>query len=228
MLPGTFRAMAIASAIVGRGKACTSSPAGPCPCTDARCSDVVDAVHRRQGVPRNFPCPGFCGVLRPMRVVSPYFKTGIMMNRPSVSFIFKVATALLALLAGTAHAAGDPVRGAQAFRWCMACHSVNPGEHSTGPSLASLWHRRAGTAGGFPGYSSALKDANVEWNENSLDKWLTSPRQFIPGTSMVFQGIRDAQERADVIAYLKSVSENTAPAIPQHGGSVEARRQRGG
>ena len=150
------------------------------------------------------------------------------MNHSSTAFTLKMATVLFALLAGTALAAGDPGRGAQVFRWCMACHSVNPGEHSTAPSLANLWHRKAGTAEGFPGYSSALKGANVEWNENSLDKWLSGPQQFIPGTSMTFQGIRDAQERADVIAYLKAVSENMAPAIPQQGGLVGTRHQRGG
>lgn len=150
------------------------------------------------------------------------------MSHSSTAVIFKMATVLFALLADTAVAAGDPGRGARDFQACMACHSVKPGEHSTGPSLANLWNRKAGTAEGFPRYSPVLKDANVEWNENNLDKWLSAPQQFIPGTSMTFQGIRDAQERADVIAYLKAVSENMAPAIPQQGGMMGMRRRRGG
>jgi cytochrome c len=150
------------------------------------------------------------------------------MNHSFTAFTFKMAIVLFALVADTAIAAGDAGRGARIFQWCMACHSVSPGEHSTGPSLANLWHRKAGTAEGFPRYSSALKGANLEWNENSLDKWLSGPQRFIPGTSMTFQGIGDAQERADVIAYLKAVSENMAPPIPQQRGLVGTRQQRGG
>jgi cytochrome c len=142
--------------------------------------------------------------------------------------IFKLATVSFVLLANTAVAAGDPRRGARDFQPCMACHSVKPGEHSTGPSLADLWNRKAGTAEGFLRYSPVLRDSNVEWNENSLDKWLSNPQQFVPGTSMTFQGIADAQERADVIAYLKAVSENMAPDIPQQGGMAGMRRRRGG
>lgn len=146
------------------------------------------------------------------------------MNHFSSVDIFKAATVLFALLANAALAAGDPVRGAKDFRSCMACHSVKPGEHSTGPSLANLWNRKAGTAEGFFRYSPMLSDANVEWNEDSLDKWLSAPQTFIPGTSMKFQGITDAQERADIIAYLKAVSDNMAPDIPQQGGMMAKRR----
>lgn len=149
------------------------------------------------------------------------------MRHSSTGFIFKLATVVFALFADTAFAAGDPARGAQDFRSCMACHSVNPGEHSTGPSLANLWSRKAGSAEGFPGYSEALKGANVVWNESSLDQWLSDPRRFIPGTSMAFQGIKDAQERADVIAYLKAVSENKAPAMPQQGITMGTRHRHG-
>lgn len=149
------------------------------------------------------------------------------MNHSTTAFTFKVATVLFALLADTAVAAGDPVRGARDFRPCMACHSINPGEHSTGPSLANLWSHKAGTAAGFPRYSQALKGANVVWNEISLDQWLSDPRRFVPGTSMAFQGIKNAQERADVIAYLKAVSENMAPAMSQQGSMTGTHHRRG-
>lgn len=129
------------------------------------------------------------------------------MSHSSTVFTFKMATVLFALLADTAVAAGDAERGARDFRPCTACHSVNPGEHSTGPSLANLWSRKAGAAEGFSRYSEALKGADVVWDESSLDKWLSDPRRFIPGTSMSMQGIKDARERADLIAYLKAVSE---------------------
>lgn len=126
-----------------------------------------------------------------------------------------MAAASSTLAPSAANAAGNPMRGARDFRPCVACHSVKPGEHSIGPSLASVWNRRAGTVEGFLRYSSALSGANVEWNETSLDKWLSAPQAFMPGTTMKFRGIEDAQERADIIAYLKMVSCDMAPDLAQ-------------
>lgn len=143
----------------------------------------------------------------------------------SSSAFFKMATVLCVLFTDTAVAEGNPEHGARDFRACAACHSVNVGEHSTGPSLANLWSRKAGTAEGFPGYSPALKGANLVWEERSLDLWLKDPKQFIPGTSMSFRGIKDAQERADVIAYLKTVSEGMAGAISQQDRMGESRHR---
>ncbi|KRB85010.1 hypothetical protein ASE07_21620 [Noviherbaspirillum sp. Root189] len=149
------------------------------------------------------------------------------MSHFSTACIFKMAGVLFALFAGTAHAAGNPERGARDFRPCMACHSVKPGEHSIGPSLANVWNRKAGTVEGFLSYSSVLREANIEWNQDNLDKWLSAPQKVIPGTSMNFQGIGDAQERADIIAFLKAVFENTAPDIPPQGSMVQKRRRGG-
>jgi cytochrome c len=148
------------------------------------------------------------------------------MKHSSSAVTFTMASVLFALLADAAVAAGDPGRGARDFRSCLACHSVTLGEHSTGPSLANLWSRKAGTAEGFADYSQALKGANVVWNESNLDKWLSDPRRFIPGTSMSFRGIKDAQERADVIAYLKTVSDSMAQAMPQQDGMMGSRHWR--
>jgi cytochrome c len=156
-----------------------------------------------------------------------YDKTGAIMSYFHTAVSFKAASVLFGLLAGTAVAAGDPERGARDFRPCMACHSVKAGEHSIGPSLANVWNRKAGTVEGFSGYSSVLREANIEWNQDSLDKWLSAPQQFIPGTSMNFRGITDAQERADIIAYLKALFENMAPGIPQRGSMVQKRRSGG-
>ena len=108
------------------------------------------------------------------------------------------------------HAAGDPKRGAQVFRQCMACHSVAAGEHMTGPSLAHIWNRKAGSVEGFLRYSDPLKRADVVWNEATLDKWLANPEKFIPGNTMTFPGLKESQARQDVIAYLKAVSEGKA------------------
>ena len=127
-----------------------------------------------------------------------------------------------ALIAGLvfgleARAAGDAARGAKVFQACMACHSVEAGEHMTGPSLAHIWNRKAGAVEDFLRYSDAMKKSGVAWNDASLDKWLANPQRFLPGTSMSFAGIREAKDRQDVIAYLQSVSEGKAPAGARQG-----------
>jgi cytochrome c len=109
-----------------------------------------------------------------------------------------------------AHAAGDPKRGAQVYRQCMACHSVAAGEQMTGPSLAHIWNRKAGSVEGFLRYSDPMKRADVVWNEATLDKWLANPEKFLPGTTMTFPGLKEGQARQDVVAYLKAVSEGKA------------------
>lgn len=120
-----------------------------------------------------------------------------------------IASAVLApfIPAAAAQPVGDPDRGAAAFAQCAACHSVKAGEHLTGPSLARVWGRKAGTLEGFGRYSDALKNAEVVWNEEALDRWLTDPQAFIPNNLMTFPGVKDARARADLIAYLKAVSE---------------------
>src|SRR5262245_31161045 len=107
------------------------------------------------------------------------------------------------LITSDATAEGDPQAGAQIFGACATCHSLTPGVHMTGPSLAGLWGRKAGAAEGFTRYSDALKGAGVTWDAETLDKWLADPRAFIPNNRMTFPGVKQAQTRADLIAYLK-------------------------
>ena len=118
------------------------------------------------------------------------------------------AAVVLACLSAPAFGAGDAPRGAQLFRQCAACHSMQPGEHMTGPSLAKLFGHKAGTGEGFMRYSEAIKRADVTWNETTLDRWLSNPEKFIPGNTMTFAGVRESQARQDLIAYLKAVAEN--------------------
>ena len=126
----------------------------------------------------------------------------------SVLFAGLLLVGSTAVLAAT----GDPQKGAQAFRDCVACHSLAPNQHRTGPSLASVIGRKAGTAEGFRRYSPALKAADVVWEEATLDAWLTDPKAFIPGNRMIFPGIKDDQPRADLIAYLVQAEHQTAGA----------------
>ena len=129
-----------------------------------------------------------------------------------------IVIAITIVIGKSAVAAADAKRGAQHFRQCMACHSVQSGEHMTGPSLAHVAGHKAGTAQGFQRYSDALKRSGVTWDDTTLDKWLANPEKFIPGNSMTFPGVRDAQARQDLIAYLKAAAENKAPQAAQKGG----------
>lgn len=134
-----------------------------------------------------------------------------------------IAAVLLGAVTPT-FGAGNAERGAQLFRQCAACHSTEPGEHLTGPSLAQVWNRKAGTAAGFQRYSDALKRADVIWSEATLDIWLANPDAFIHGTSMTFSGIRQQRDREDVIAYLRAVSGDKAPPAAKGGGMMGMQR----
>src|SRR5881296_2173115 len=93
---------------------------------------------------------------------------------------------------------GNPSRGAAVFGQCVACHSVEPGVHLTGPSLARVWGRHAGTVEGFTRYSEPLKHAAVVWDAATLDRWLEDPQTVVPRNLMTFPGLKDARQRADL------------------------------
>lgn len=122
-----------------------------------------------------------------------------------------VLCALALPAAGQAGAAGDAARGADAFRACVACHSLEPGVHRTGPSLAGVWGRRAGALTDFPRYSQALKASGLVWNEQTLERWLRDPQATVPGNYMLFRGVAAERVRADLIAFLRAASAQDAP-----------------
>lgn len=110
-------------------------------------------------------------------------------------------------------AEGDAARGRRVFGACAACHSLQPGRNMTGPSLADLWNRAAGSLPSFDRYSPALKSATIVWDDRTLDEWITDPRQLVPGNQMTFPGIKDAKARADLLAFLKGATRpGAAPA----------------
>lgn len=123
-----------------------------------------------------------------------------------------VAALAVLLMPVAALAEGDVEGGAKAFRACAACHSVTAGIHLTGPSLAGVWGRKAGTAKGFGRYSEALKKADVVWGLETLDRWLADPARYLPGNTMTFAGIRGSRDRENLVAYLRAVSEGRARA----------------
>jgi len=115
---------------------------------------------------------------------------------------------------------GDAARGERVFRACAPCHSLEPDRNMTGPSLAELWNRKAGTLPSFSRYSSALKESGIMWNDKSLDAWLADPQHFVAGNTMTFPGVKDERQRADLLAFLKDATRPGHPPSmdPQRGG----------
>lgn len=135
------------------------------------------------------------------------------------NFVFAI-TALLMLDAQTLAADGNAARGQRIFGACAACHSLKPDQNMTGPSLADLWNRKAGSLASFSRYSSALKSANIVWNDQTLDEWLKDPQHFVPGNEMTFAGIKDAQPRTDLLAFLKEATQKGGSQTAQQSGPM--------
>jgi cytochrome c len=114
---------------------------------------------------------------------------------------------LLMVETQTVAADGDPNRGQRVFGACAACHSLQPNQNMTGPSLSDLWGRQAGSLTSFNRYSPALKAANIIWNDKTLDDWIADPQHLVPSNQMTFAGIKDARQRADLLAFLKDATK---------------------
>lgn len=112
---------------------------------------------------------------------------------------------------GAPYSEADLENGQRVFRRCAACHTLEDGaRHLVGPNLHGIFGREAGSAEGFR-FSGALESADFEWTPQQLDEWLANPREFLPGNRMAFPGLRDEQDRTDVIAYI-AVETHAEPA----------------
>lgn len=100
---------------------------------------------------------------------------------------------------------GDPVHGKVIFNRCMVCHTIQPGVNHIGPSLHGVVGRKAGSVPGF-NYSVANRKSGIVWTEQKIYDYLKAPQQMVPGTKMTFPGLPKAQDRADVVSYLKQNS----------------------
>jgi cytochrome c len=124
------------------------------------------------------------------------------------SFLTKTGFALTLILGSwsTAMAAGDASAGQSVFAsHCAVCHSTTPGENKIGPSLAGIVGSKSGSVPGFD-FSTAMKDANVTWNDANLDKFLADPVGFVHGTKM-FVNLPSQTDRQNVIAYLDTLKK---------------------
>ena len=121
----------------------------------------------------------------------------------------RILTATLALAfaaalgSGTALAEGDAEAGAKVFKKCKTCHSFDPSKKKIGPHLKGVVGREAGSVEGYK-YSKAMAAADITWDEANLDEFLTKPKAFVKKTKMRYGGLKNEDQRADLIAYLKA------------------------
>ena len=102
--------------------------------------------------------------------------------------------------------AGSARRGRLLFLQCRSCHSLDEGGmNKVGPNLYGLFGSAAGKVDGFV-YSQALVESGIVWSAETLDAWLAAPSDLVPGNRMIFTGIADPQDRADLIAYLREAT----------------------
>lgn len=122
-----------------------------------------------------------------------------------------IAAGVLAAMAAPAAAEGDVEKGKEVFKKCGLCHQVGPGAKTLiGPELNGIVGRKAASIADYPSYSAGMKKLGADgfvWTPENIDKWISDPKAMIPDSPMAlaFQGIPDAGQRADVIAYLKTL-----------------------
>lgn len=108
-------------------------------------------------------------------------------------------------------ASADPAKGADVFKKCQACHTIDQGgANGLGPNLWATMGKPHGHVPGFA-YSDALKSVPGVWDWRSMSEWLANPKKYAPGTKMTFAGLSNPQDRANVIAFLNSKSPSPLP-----------------
>ena len=119
-----------------------------------------------------------------------------------------LAAALMAsvLPLGLAQAEGDAAKGKKVFNKCKTCHSLEAGKNKIGPSLQGLFGRTAGSVEGFK-YSDAMVESGIVWDEETIELFVTKPKDMMPGTKMVFTGLKKEDQRKDLVAYLMEATK---------------------
>ena len=189
----------------GSNEGSSSSAAAPAPAAETAAAEPAPAE----------PAPAATAAVEPAAVetttvadASPSPHSDATMPAADAAAPAAVVPAAATAAAGEDYAAftGDAVAGKKVFIKCLACHSVTQGQNKVGPSLYGIVGRPAGSIAGF-NYSAANKNSGITWTEDVMFAYLKAPQQYIKGTKMVFPGLPSGQDRADVIAYLKSVAQ---------------------
>ena len=111
----------------------------------------------------------------------------------------------LALASSAALAQGDAAQGEKVFNQCKACHAVDEPQNKVGPHLVGIFGRPAGSIEDFK-YSDALKESGITWNDETLSAFLANPRGYIKGNRMAYAGLKNDEDVANLLAYLKQES----------------------
>lgn len=147
-------------------------------------------------------------IFTPVQPATPGFK--IAVQEKSAPTAPAAQTAAAAPIE-TRLASADTSRGQSETRVCMTCHTLDKGgPNKVGPNLWGVVDRPRASHPGFD-YSSAMKAKGGKWTFDELDKFLTQPQGYIPGTKMTFAGIQNPEQRANLIAYLRTQSDNPVP-----------------
>ena len=127
--------------------------------------------------------------------------------RLSTLLLATIMPTLILTAAGVARAveAGDPALGKKVFAKYQACHSLEAGKNKVGPTLHGVMGRASASEAEF-NYSDAMQNAHLTWDAETLDKYLADPKQLVPGTKMMFPGLRKEKERSDLISYLEQAA----------------------
>lgn len=110
---------------------------------------------------------------------------------------------------GTAQADGHLKKGKKLYKKCIACHNLDKEKNKIGPYLKDVFGRKAGDLEKYK-YSKAMKKKGKEgliWTDDTLDKYLEKPKKFVPGTKMIFPGLKKAEQRKMLIVYIKTFSD---------------------
>ncbi|HEY6022469.1 MAG TPA: cytochrome c family protein [Candidatus Paceibacterota bacterium] len=114
-----------------------------------------------------------------------------------------IAAAVLIAASTGAGTAQDVEKGANVFKQCLACHSIGEGaKNKVGPVLNGLDGRHSGSAPGY-NYSDANKNSGIVWNEATFKEYIKDPRAKVPGTKMIFPGVKNEKQADDLWAYIK-------------------------
>ena len=128
------------------------------------------------------------------------------MSKVTLRRLRVVCALALVAAAGAARADGDAARGEKKFEECATCHSLMPGQNGVGPSLHGLFGRKAAEIADFR-YSAPMKRSAITWTAKTLDEFIADPQKLVAGNRMPYAGLPDADDRADLIAYLAQAAQ---------------------